>query len=150
MTLDSLSFRQMSFEDLDRVIEVEKKIYEFPWTRGNFVDSIESGYHCAVMERGGFLAGYGVMLLAAGEASLLNLSVAKNWQGMGMGRKFLEYFVEAARRTGANCFHLEVRLSNSAALNLYRSAGFGEICVRPNYYPAEKGREDALVMRREL
>lgn len=140
----------MGFDDLNRVMEIENAVYEFPWTRGNFADSIEANYHCVVMESGTFLAGYGVMLLAAGEANLLNLSVAKNWQGMGMGRKLLDHFVGMAKAQGASAFYLEARLSNNVAIGLYSSSGFIELCVRPNYYPAAQGREDAVMMRKML
>lgn len=144
------TFRAMGFIDLDQVMEIEKEIYDFPWTRGNFADSIETGYHCIVMEKGGFMTGYGVMMQVADEAHLLNLSVSKNWQGMGMGRKLLEHFTTTAKKLGMNSFHLEVRQSNNAALGLYRRCGFEEIAVRPDYYPLEKGREDAVLMRRDL
>ncbi len=146
----SEGFRMMGFIDLDRVIEIERRNYDFPWTRGNFADSIESGYCCLVMERSGFVAGYGVMMQVLDEAHLLNLSVAVNWQGMGMGKKLLMHFIDTAKGMGMNSFHLEVRPSNSVALNLYRRAGFSEIAVRPDYYPAEKGREDAVLMRMDL
>jgi ribosomal-protein-alanine N-acetyltransferase len=140
----------MGFDDLDKVMEIENSVYEFPWSRGNFADSIASGYHCVVMENGTFLAGYGVMLLAAGEANLLNLSVAKNWQGMGMGRKLLDHFVSVAKAQGASTFHLEARCSNRVAIGLYSSSGFIELCIRPNYYPSAQGREDAVMMRKML
>ena len=143
-------FRLMGFDDLDRVIEIERRIYEFPWTRGNFADSIESGYCCLVMEKGGFVVGYGVMMQVYDEAQLLNLSVAKDWQGMGLGSKLLMQFIDLAKKAGMKSFHLEVRPSNAAALYLYRHAGFIEIAVRPDYYPAKAGREDAILMRMDL
>ena len=143
-------FRQMGFDDLGRVMEIEQDIYEFPWSYGNFADSIASGYSCIVMENSGFFAGYGVMLMAAGEASLLNLSVAKNWQGMGMGRMLLEYFIGMAKRADARAMYLEARQSNKIAIALYASSGFDELCVRPNYYPAATGREGAVMMRKML
>lgn len=149
-TFDRVTFRQMGFGDLDRIMEIESEIYEFHWTRGNFVDSIESGYRCSVMERGGFIVGYGVMMIVMDEAHLLNLSVAKNWQRLGMGRQLLENFMEIAKGEGLKYFQLEVRLSNEVAMGLYKSAGFNEIAVRPNYYPARSGREDALIMGTEI
>ncbi len=143
-------FRVMDFEDLARVIEIEKELYDFPWTKGNFADSIQSGYACIVMEKGGFMAGYGVMMKIADEAHLLNLSISRNWQGMGLGRKLLDHLMGLARKEGLHSFHLEVRSSNDVAFNLYSSSGFEEIAVRPDYYPAHKGREDAVLMRAAL
>jgi ribosomal-protein-alanine N-acetyltransferase len=140
----------MGFDDLDRVMEIEREVYEFPWTRGNFKDSIESDYRCIVMERAGFVAGYGVMMVIVDEAHLLNLSVAKNWQGMGMGRKLLEHLMSIAKRESLKFFYLEVRVSNKVAQGLYESSGFSEIAVRPGYYPDKAGREDALLMGAEI
>ena len=143
---DRIAFRPMGYDDLDRVMAIEAELYEFPWSRGNFGDSIGSGYLCEVMERGGFLAGYGVMMTVVDEAHLLNLSVARNWQGFGMGRRLLGHFMHSARESALRYFQLEVRISNAVARSLYLSAGFEEVAVRPGYYPVSGGREDAVIM----
>jgi ribosomal-protein-alanine N-acetyltransferase len=84
--LDNLPrYRCMTAEDLDSVIAIENEIYPHPWTRGNFGDSISAGYHCWIMEQGGAIVGYGVMMIAAGEAHLLNLSIAPNRSAAGSG-----------------------------------------------------------------
>lgn len=132
--------------DLDRVTEIETTIYTHPWTRGNFVDSIKAGYTCRVMEVAGELIGYGVMKVAVREAHLLNLSIATQWQRKGYGRSLLLYFIELARRSDALQMLLEVRVSNDAGRSLYESMGFQRVAVRPGYYPAANGREDAILM----
>ena len=87
---------------------------------------------------------------AAGEAHILNVCIAPEYQGRGHGRRLLARLVDLARWHHARQVFLEVRPSNPRAINLYRDFGFNEIGLRPNYYPAEKGREDAIVMAMEL
>ncbi len=145
--LDSLpKLRPMRVADLDHVTQIEPLIYTHPWTRGNFDDSIKSGYSCWVIDCGGTLAGYGVLMIGVREAHLLNLSVAPDWQGRGLGRFLLEQFVRIARDSDAVQIFLEVRPSNLAARHLYADSGFRDISVRRGYYPATGGREDAILM----
>lgn len=142
--------RPMGLGDLERVMEVERTIYSHPWTRGNFADSIRARYSCWVYEQEGMLIGYGVMLLAAQEAHLLNLSIVASWQGKGYGRRLLEEFMDIARKQRSIVMVLEVRPTNDQAARLYRRAGFRVVGVRPNYYPAPNGQEDAILMERAL
>ena len=143
-------YRRMTAADLDAVIAIEDTIYPHPWTYGNFRDSLAAGYHCWVVECGGELAGYAVVMVAAGEAHLLNLSVAAPWQRRGIGREALNFAMKLARDYGAEKILLEVRPSNGAAIALYSSAGFTEIAKRRSYYPAGDSREDAMVLERSL
>jgi [ribosomal protein S18]-alanine N-acetyltransferase len=143
-------YRQMTAADLDAVIAIENAIYPYPWTRGNFRDSLAAGYHCWMVECGGGAVGYTVVMVAAGEAYLLNLSVARTWQRRGLGRELLNFALKLARNHGAERILLEVRPSNRAAIALYSSAGFTETAVRRGYYPAGSGREDAIVLQLDL
>lgn len=140
----------MTAADLDAVVAIEEAIYPYPWTRGNFSDSLAAGYHCWLVECDGAVAGYTVVMAAAGEAHLLNLSVAAAWQRRGRGRELLRFVFQLARDGGAESILLEVRPSNYAAIALYAAAGFAEIGVRRGYYPAGDAREDALVLQLEL
>jgi ribosomal-protein-alanine N-acetyltransferase len=145
--LDNLpELRPMRVIDLDLVMEVEPTLYSHPWTRGNFDDSLTAGYSCWTLQCGSVLAGYGVLMSGVREAHLLNLSVAIPWQRHGFGRMLLEHFVGVARASDALQMYLEVRPSNSAARQLYAHFGFREITVRRGYYPARRGREDAILM----
>jgi [ribosomal protein S18]-alanine N-acetyltransferase len=143
-------YRHMTAADLDAVVAIESAIYPHPWTRGNFSDSLAAGYHCWIVECGGEIAGYSVVMIAAGEAHLLNLSVAAPWQRRGIGREALGFVTKLARDYGAAKILLEVRPSNSAAIALYSSAGFSGIAQRRGYYPHGAAREDAVVMQLEL
>jgi len=136
---------RMQDGDLAEVLAVEGAIYTHPWTRGNFADSLRAGYQCWTWRLGGELLGYFVLLVAAGEAHLLNLSVAGARQRAGHGSELLREAMQLARNRGAQRIFLEVRPSNLAAKALYGRFGFREVSVRPGYYPAHDGREDALV-----
>lgn len=143
-------YRHMTAADLDAVVAIEGTIYPHPWTRGNFSDSLAAGYHCWIAECGGEMAGYTVVAIAAGEAHLLNLSVAAAWQRRGIGREMLNFVLRLARDSGVSRILLEVRPTNSAARALYAAAGFAEIATRQGYYPGDGSREDAIVLQLEL
>lgn len=136
----------MTEADLDAVLAIESAIYTHPWTRGNFADSLRAGYRSCTWRLGGQLLGYFVMLVAAGEAHLLNLSIAAPVQRRGHGAALLREAMRVARELGARHMYLEVRPSNAAGQALYGRFGFARIAVRRGYYPAHSGREDALVL----
>ncbi len=138
--------RPMTASDLDAMMAIERVNFPFPWTEGNFKDSMNSGYICLVMEQGKELMGYAVLMMVLDEAHLLNISVAKSYQGQGWGRYLLVQMMEIGREKGGLNMFLEVRPSNHSAIGLYESMGFNEMGIRPGYYPAHNGREDAVLM----
>jgi ribosomal-protein-alanine N-acetyltransferase len=142
--------RPMHASDLEQVVAVEQTIYSHPWSLGNFRDSLQAGYSCWIMEHAGRPIAYGVLMIGVREAHLLNLSVAKDWQRQGMGRRMLLHFLDLARQCDAQTLMLEVRPSNVAARALYADMGFRELSVRRGYYPAEHGRENAILMSMRL
>ena len=142
--------RPMRESDLDAVLAIEVRAYPFPWTRGIFRDCLNAGHPAWVLEQDGRLLGYGVLSIAAGEAHVLNVCTAPEWQGRGHGRRTLRTLLQLARARGAERVYLEVRPSNPEAIALYHAEGFNEIGRRPRYYPAKDGREDAIVMAMEL
>ncbi len=144
------SIRFMQNTDLQTVLEIEKKTYDYPWSGGIFSDCLAVGYCCLVYPLEGRVVGYGVMSVAAGESHILNICVDDQYQQRGIGRQLLRRLLQMAQKLEAECSFLEVRPKNLAAVKLYESEGFVELAVRKNYYPAAEGREDALVMRREI
>ena len=141
-------FEPMLMRDLDEIVAIEREIYPFPWTRGNFRDALAAGYSAWVLrDASGAPIAYAVLMLALDEAHLLNLSVARPCQRYGFGWRMLDFMAQRARDHGARTMLLEVRPSNLPALRLYARYGFERIGVRRGYYPAHGGREDALVMR---
>lgn len=143
-------FRLMKLDDLGVVEDIERAVYTHPWTRGNFIDSMDAGYHCWILSCAGNIAGYAVVMIAAGEAHLLNLSVAPAMQRQGLGSALLRFVIKLAADYDALSMFLEVRASNIAALALYAGHGFCKIGVRNGYYPACEGREDAVTMELKL
>jgi ribosomal-protein-alanine N-acetyltransferase len=147
---DAPVFGRMCEADLDDVLAIENAIYAHPWTRGNFADSLRAGYQCRTLRCSGELLGYFVLMVAAGEAHLLNLSVAARHQSHGLGSSLLREIKRSAGELGARRVFLEVRPSNPGAQRLYARFGFRQIGVRRGYYPAIEGREDALVFELAL
>src|SRR5262245_16920664 len=144
------AFEPMRESDLRAVLEIEESIYEFPWTLGNFRDSMRAGYACWVVRDGKRVIGYAILMLAGGEAHLLNLSIAAHAQRRGPGADLLHNLVAVARERQAKVLFLEVRPTNDVGQRLYARYGFRQIGVRRGYYPARKGREDALVLALDL
>jgi len=140
----------MRERDLAEVLAIENSIYSHPWTRGNFADSLRAGYQCWTLRSGEGLLAYFVLMVAAGEGHLLNLSVSAVHQRRGHGGNLLTEAMRLARSGGALHLFLEVRPTNAGAKALYDRFGFRQVAVRPSYYPAHGGREDALVLTRAL
>ena len=143
---DIPNLEPMREDDLAEVMVIEKTIYTHPWSQGNFADSLRAGYECRTWRLNGELVGYFVLMAAADEAHLLNLSIAEPHQRRGHGAALLTEAATLARRLGAKNVFLEVRPSNRAAQGLYTRFGFRKVAVRKGYYPAHSGREDALVL----
>jgi ribosomal-protein-alanine N-acetyltransferase len=140
----------MTHEDLPLVSDIERRSYEFPWSHGVFRDCLLAGYHCVVLERGGRVAGYGILSVAAGEAHILNLCIDPNYRAHGYGERLLDQILVQARSANVREIFLEVRPSNRTALALYRKKGFHQVAKRPAYYQAQEGREDAAVLAKKL
>lgn len=142
--------RPMREDDLDAVMAIEVRAYPFPWTLGILRDCLRAGHPAWVLLREEQVIGYFLMSLAAGEGHVLNVCVAPEQRGQGHGRRLLRAILQLARGHVAERVFLEVRPSNTGAIALYFDMGFNEIGRRPRYYPANDGREDALVMAIEL
>jgi ribosomal-protein-alanine N-acetyltransferase len=146
-------WRPLRLGDLVYVAALEAQIHIAPWTIGNFRDALAAGYSARVGECDFRIVAYGVLMLAPGEAQVLNLSVVPDARRQGIGRTLLRLFVDDARKVSAEQIFLEVRTSNIPAIRLYEAEGFFPVARRIDYYPgasANAPREDAIVMRRAL
>jgi ribosomal-protein-alanine N-acetyltransferase len=144
----SLRLLPMTQQSVDLVLAIEESAYAFPWTRGNFVDSLVANHICRILcdERGALLA-YFIAMPGVGEMHLLNLTVVPGAQGLGHGRALLRAMVKLCKDRAASELWLEVRQSNHRALRIYERFGFVCKGVRKRYYPAAGDtREDAVVM----
>ncbi|HEX6733589.1 MAG TPA: ribosomal protein S18-alanine N-acetyltransferase [Azonexus sp.] len=140
----------MNERDLDAVAALEASLQAFPWSRGNFADSLAGGHSVWVLRLGGELVGFSVVMRVIDEAHLLNIGVCARHQGRGHGARLLRHAMDCARQGGATKLFLEVRPSNARAVELYQHFGFAQIGRRKGYYPAAVGREDALIFDKEL
>ncbi len=142
--------RAMSEADVDEVLSVEGAAYDFPWSQRVFLDCLRMGYDCAVQLAAGQVVGYLILSRVLDEAHVLNLAIHPEFQNEGRGGNLLRRAMRRARCLGAASIYLEVRPSNPGAVHLYQRSGFRLVGRRRDYYPTLDGREDALVMRREL
>lgn len=140
----------MQKSDVAEVVALESICYEFPWTENIFLDCLGVGYCCWTLRMNEKIIGYGIMSVAVGEAHILNICIDTKMRGQGLGRRLLQRLLGIARRHRADTAFLEVRESNSTALALYQSLGFNEVGLRRDYYPAGKGRENAVVLALSL
>ena len=143
-------FEPMTESRLDEVVAIERRAYEHPWTRGNFADSLRAGYQAQLLCAGEVVLGYFVAMRGVDEVHLLNITVDPGWQGQGWGRVMLDALALWARGQGAQWLWLEVRTSNARAQQVYLRYGYRRVGERKHYYPAQHGREDAIVMSYKL
>lgn len=144
--------RAMQIGDLEQVLAIERAAYEFPWTRGNFLDSLAGGHLCELLvDAHDGLLGYYVAMPGVAEMHLLNLAVAPPLQRRGHALVMLNALRARSRQQHALELWLEVRASNHRARQVYRRHGFVEVSLRRGYYPAARAqREDAIVMSLDL
>ncbi|MDZ7812748.1 MAG: ribosomal protein S18-alanine N-acetyltransferase [Ideonella sp.] len=153
----TLTLRPMSVADLDTVMSIEPRAYPYPWSRGNFTDSLAAGYLAWMLEasteaprraeRDTECLGYYVAMLGFEEMHLLNITIKPEARGRGHALSLLNHLAERSREARVHSLWLEVRRSNERARAVYQRWGFAEMGVRRGYYPAAGGqREDAVLM----
>ena len=133
-------------EDLDEIVKIENKSHLTPWTKKNFTDADNANNLFKVLKSESNIVGYYIALFAAEECQLLNITVRLELKKKGFGQLMLKNLVEECRKKNIINIFLEVRLSNSSAIRLYKKNGFNEIGIRRNYYKIPDGREDAIMM----
>jgi len=146
-----LTFTPMRAEDLDAVMEVERRSFPEPWSPGLFLHELKVPFSKTVLAWTGNgtreLAGYVVRWSVGDETHILNLAVRPESRRGGVGRALVELVVREAVERRATVITLEVRRENTPAIALYRSFGFTERGVRRNYYGHG---HDAIIMSRTL
>ena len=147
---DDFTIRAMLDADVAGIMQIETRAYDFPWTAGIFRDCMGAGYCCYVLEKNTQIIAYAVMSVGAKEAHILNICVSPDMRGGGYGYALMAKLIALASQLDADMMFLEVRPSNDSARRLYDRLGFNEIGIRRNYYPAEQGREDALILAKQL
>lgn len=136
--------------DLETVLAIEQASYPYPWTKGIFLDCLQGNYLCWTVKpkqpgKDAGLLAYVIASVAVGECHLLNICVTPACRGQGIANFLMRELMTEAVVLGASQMFLEVRPSNVAAQVLYQRMGFVEVGRRKHYYPAQNGREDALI-----
>ncbi len=142
--IENGTVRPMVEGDIDAITDIEQQVTPHPWNRKQFQESFLK-HRCLTMVLGDQVVGYAVFTLVAGEAEILNIAIAPQWQGRGLGRELLDAVIERVSGEAEHLF-LEVRADNFPAQTLYQNAGLVEICVRRNYYRTAAGPMDAIIM----
>lgn len=150
LSTDQIIIRPMNMSDLSTVLKVERSAYPIPWSESVFETSLAGSDECWLLEFQGVQCGHAVISNVLDEVHLLNICISPAYGRRGLGRVLLRHLISRAINRKASVFFLEVRASNASAIELYFSEGFNEVGVRPNYYPGQSGREDALLMTLEL
>ncbi len=145
-----MQLRDVTQSDIPILLRIEAELNTFPWREQNFIDSLHAGHFSRCLIIDDDIAGFAIFSVVATEATLLNIGVATNYHGQGLGKQLLESMLELAKNQGAEMCLLEVRQSNAVAQGLYHALGFYEVGRRGSYYPAKKGREDAVLMNLPL
>ena len=149
MRAASLVFDPMRVDDLDAVMEIERRSFAEPWSAGLFLHELKVPFSETLLARtqngSSQVVGYVCRWLVGDEVHILNLAVHPEWRRAGIGAALVERVMREAAARGAKMITLEVRRENVAAIALYRRFGFSESGVRRNYY----GRGiDAIIMSR--
>ena len=150
---DGLSVRSLTEGDIGAWVLEERQACLHPlhaWSAENYRSSLRSGYWSRVLCDGPRVVAVCIAMDGVDEVHLLNIAVARDWHGRGLALDLLQALYQRCQAQQAQALWLEVRPSNARARALYQREGFVDIGVRKNYYPAETGREDALVMRRDI
>jgi [ribosomal protein S18]-alanine N-acetyltransferase len=147
---DQLDYRYMTETDIETVLEIENLSNPFPWTKQNFMDCLKKDYYCLIQAHSDEISGFAIQSIALDEAHLLNIGVSSEKRRQGLGSDLLEKIIYASETMGSRKIFLEVRASNVAATNLYFDFGFKQIGIRKDYYRLPEGKEDALLMSKNL
>lgn len=141
----------MQANDIVDVVSIEQEANQFPWSTKNFQDCLKANNDAWVfVDNSDDIIAYTIVQKVVDETHLLNICVKPSAQGKGLGREVLNHVIDFAQSISSILIVLEVRSSNQRAQQLYSQAGFNEMSVRKNYYPATDGREDAVLMGMDL
>ena len=143
-----MNLQLASFGDLDKISTIENETNKYPWSLNNFKSSLEAGNSSIVLKDKKNILGYAFFSVIGTDSHLLNITISKNYQGRGYGKKILEKVLFQSKVLGATIVFLEVRVSNHKAIDFYKKFGFKRDAIRYNYYDGNP-REDGLLMSKQ-
>lgn len=121
-----------------------------PWSYDTFIDCTSKPYYCVLACADNQVIGYAIVLEVVDEATLMDIAVHKMYRGQGIGHRLVEYVKAHSISNGMASMWLEVRVSNTVAINLYKKMCFETIEIRKNYYQNATGKEHAMIMKSAL
>ena len=134
----NIEFYRMVQEDADGVARVEAACMPVPWSRQSFWEeaSHTDAYYLIArdVDRDNLIVAYAGCWVLANEGHITNVSVDPDYQGQGLGRRLMNELTSRVKALGVDSMTLEVRPSNTVAINLYTSLGFRSVGQRPKYY----------------
>ena len=147
-----LKIQIASLSELPELYKLERLCHQHPWTLGILKDCLQVGYLCHSFYTGQceHPIGFTINQIILDECHLLNICIHPKFQGEGYAKAALQWLIELLREKDIQRIFLEVRASNTKAIGLYEKIGFHQVGLRKDYYPAEHGREDALVLQLEI
>ena len=137
--------RPASSGDIDSIVEIENSTNLMPWTKAQFISSMEVGHYSTVLEYDEAIIGFAIYSPVIPESHLLNIAIDPAYHRKGLGDKLLKHVILQNKAVGVKVITLEVRVSNLIAINLYKKNGFYKDAIRQNYYSGPE-KEDALLM----
>ena len=143
-----MQMKPASIYDIEEIYNIEKNTNTHPWSKENFESSINAGNGSLIFKIEGNIVGYAFFSIAGSDSQLLNITVSKDHQKKGFGKKILEKFIYQSKVLGATVIFLEVRVSNELAISFYEKYGFKRDAIRYNYYNGNP-KEDALLMSKQ-
>ncbi len=146
--MSNIGVREMTLDDLDAVMEIEKICFTTPWAKESFEREIRDNQLAKylVIEYNGKIVGYGGMWTIIDEGHITNIAIHKEFRNKKLGSFLVQAMIEYAENLGIYRMTLEVRESNTPAQGLYSKFGFVSCGKRPKYY--QDNNEDAIIMWR--
>ena len=142
--------RRAALHDVPAMVRIESHSFTEPWSAEEITKDVTKGgnVYVAVAEDAGETVGYVDIWAVGDEAQLYNIVVDQSKRGRHIGRTLMQHAVDVCRKAGCSVMTLEVRASNTPAINMYHSLGFEDVGVRRAYY--RDNHEDAILMNKDL
>ena len=144
-----INIRRMERADLEDVLAIERTSFGDPWPVMAFLGEFENqvSFQYVAVSGTNRIAGYCIYWIVLDEGHILNIAVAQDERGQGIGRKLMNFCLDHMFSMGVHYVLLEVRLNNAVAQGLYKSLGFRELNIRYGYYA---DGSDAVIMLKEM
>lgn len=142
-----LKIRCLKPSDLNAVVEIASQSPCNAWDAAVFADCLKASYTTWVAEVDDAVSAFLVALTVQEDCQLMNIGVDIAHQRVGIASALMTHLLQFAKLNACDQVFLEVRASNKGAIALYEKFGFKQVGVRVNYYPADRGREDALTFQ---